>query len=51
MTPGFLNYPTPKAHETPFEAPPEGQNPVFKGKPLDILSYAYVLVIVKQTLN
>ncbi|CBX97863.1 hypothetical protein IAQ61_000952 [Plenodomus lingam] len=44
MTPRFLNYPTPRVHETPFEAPPEGQNPIFKGKILDILSYAVAAI-------
>lgn len=34
----FLNYPTPKAHDAPFEAPPPGKNPVIKGWPLHYLA-------------
>ncbi|CAO2657968.1 Nn.00g072280.m01.CDS01 [Neocucurbitaria sp. VM-36] len=34
----FLNYPTPKAHDAAFEAPPPGSNPVIKGWPLHYLA-------------
>lgn len=40
----FLNYPTPKAHTVSFEAPPPGRNPVFKGWPLHLLSYAVAAI-------
>ncbi|KAF1831308.1 amidase signature enzyme [Decorospora gaudefroyi] len=30
-SPRFFNYPTPKAHDATFEAPPPGKNPVVKG--------------------
>jgi hypothetical protein len=34
----FLNYPTPKPHDAPYEHPPPGNNPVVKGPLLDFLS-------------
>ncbi|KAL6708837.1 hypothetical protein ACN47E_002244 [Coniothyrium glycines] len=40
----FLNYPTPKSHEVPFEAGPPAQNPVFKGATLNYLSYLVAAV-------
>jgi hypothetical protein len=36
----FINYPTPKAHDIPYKAPPEAKNPVVKGLTLQILAYA-----------
>lgn len=36
----FLYYPTPKAHDIPYEAPAPQNNPVLKGLPLQILTYA-----------
>lgn len=37
-SPRFLNYPTPKAYEALYEAPPPGKNPIVKGALLNFLS-------------
>ena len=37
----FLNYPTPKSYDAPFQAPPPGSNPVIKGWPLHYLANLY----------
>lgn len=34
----FFNYPTPKPHDAPYQAPPPGNNPVVKGALLNHLS-------------
>jgi len=47
----FFNYPTPRANDAAYQAPPPPKNPVIKGSALHYLSNLYVQMQMKMRMQ